>query len=87
VVGILGGQVVDLVLDPAWQRTATDADLERRIAAALRAALQQCAAMPTQALDGCPDLVAVLARLPGGAPVPLPAATTDPLHADSGGAR
>ena len=67
-----GGQVVDLRLDPGWRRTATDSDLERRLADGLHTALQQCAAIPTQALDGCPDLVAVLAGQPAGPPFPLP---------------
>jgi hypothetical protein len=83
----LGGQIVDLVLDPAWRRTATDPDLERRIASALRAALQQCAALPTQALKGCPDLVAVLARNPAGSPVPLHAESPADSPADSPGGR
>ncbi len=83
----LGGQVVDLRLDPAWRRTALDSDLEQRITATLRSALQQCAALPAQALQGCPDLVAVLARSPGGAPFPLPATPTDPSHPAPRGGR
>ncbi|MCO1657420.1 hypothetical protein [Pseudonocardia humida] len=69
----LGGQIVDLTLDPAWRRAAIDSDLEHRITAALRTALQQCAAMPAQALEGCPDLVAVLVRNPAGSPFAPPA--------------
>lgn len=65
-VSALGGQIVDLALDPVWRRTATDPDLAHEITATLRAALQQCAALPAQALRGCPDLAAVLARHPVG---------------------
>jgi hypothetical protein len=62
----LGGQVVDLVLDPDWRRTAIDPDLERRITAALRNGLRECSALPARVLDGCPDLVEVLAASSGG---------------------
>jgi hypothetical protein len=73
VVEIVGAQIVGLALDPGWRRTATDPDLERRITEALRTALQRCAAMPAQALHGCPDLAAVLARNPAGSPFARPA--------------
>jgi hypothetical protein len=69
---VRGGQVVDVRLDPAWCRAATDTDLEHRLADALGAALRQCAAVPGQALDGCPDLAALLADHPGGAPFGMP---------------
>lgn len=68
----VGGQVVDLQLDPRWRVVATDADLERRITDALRTALRRCASIPRQALEGCPDLAAVLADAPGGSPVAVP---------------
>jgi hypothetical protein len=71
VVVVLNGQVVDLALDPAWRRTAIDSDLEHRITDGLRRGLRECAALHAQALDGCPDLVEVLADARGAPLSPL----------------
>jgi hypothetical protein len=57
-----GSQVVDLDLDPQWQRIASDAELEHHIGHTLGVALGQAAALPERALNGCPDLAAVLAH-------------------------
>jgi DNA-binding protein YbaB len=64
VVTVAGGQLLSLELDPDWLRTATSQDLERHIGHALRAALAMIAALPERALEGCPDLQALLARSP-----------------------
>lgn len=61
-----GGQVVGLDLDPVWRRIAPDAELERHVELTLSAGLRHAAALPERALEGCPDLVAVLAGAPGG---------------------
>jgi hypothetical protein len=61
---VRGGRIVGLDLDPAWRRTAPDAELEHHLEQALRAGLRHAAAQPERALDGCPDLVAVLAGAP-----------------------
>jgi hypothetical protein len=57
-----GAQIVGLDLDPTWRRTASDAELEQHIAHTLGAALRQAPGLSERALDGCPDLAAVLAR-------------------------
>lgn len=64
VVTIAGGQPVGLELDPEWLRTATSQDLERHIGHALRAALARIATLPERALEGCPDLQALLSGSP-----------------------
>jgi DNA-binding protein YbaB len=64
VVTVAGGQLVSLDLDPDWLRTATSRDLERHIRLALRAALATIAALPERALEGCPDLQALLSGIP-----------------------
>jgi hypothetical protein len=67
VVAVLrAGQVVGLELDPRWRRVASDGELEHHIGHTLSMGLRQCATLPQRALDGCPDLAAVLAR--AGAP-------------------
>ena len=67
VVTVAGGQPVGLDLDPDRLRTATSRDLECHIGHALRAALATIAALPERALEGCPDLQALLS----GTPFPL----------------
>jgi DNA-binding protein YbaB len=64
VITVAGGQIVSLDLDPAWLPTATSQDLERHIGHALRAALAMIAALPERALEGCPDLAALLSGAP-----------------------
>lgn len=58
---VRAGMLVGLELDPHWLRTAATTDVERHVGHALRAALALIAALPERALEGCPDLAAVLA--------------------------
>jgi hypothetical protein len=59
------GRIVGVDLEPAWRRIATDAELERHVEQTLSVALRHCAELPERALQGCPDLAAVLAGAPG----------------------
>lgn len=61
-VTVTAGQVSRVEIDPA---AAPDAELERHVEEALRAALSLVAAFPRHALAGCPDLQAVLATTGG----------------------
>lgn len=64
IVTVAGGQLVAIDLDPDWLRTATSQDIERHIGHALRAALSMIATLPERALEGCPDLAALLTGRP-----------------------
>jgi hypothetical protein len=67
-VTLRGAQVVGLDVERQWFRSADDADVGQRLGAALTAAVRAGRAVPHRALDGCPDLVAVLTR----SSIPLP---------------
>jgi hypothetical protein len=58
---VAGGRLVGLELEPDWLADATPRDLERHIGDALRGALTLIAEVPERALEGCPDLTALLA--------------------------
>lgn len=61
---VTGGRVTGLELDPEWLRTAATRDVERHTGHALRGALALLSALPERALEGCPDLAALLAAGP-----------------------
>lgn len=67
-VTLRGAQIVGLDVESQWLRSANDADVGQRLGAALTAAVRAGRALPNRALDGCPDLVAVLTR----SSIPLP---------------
>jgi hypothetical protein len=61
VVTARAAQIVGIELAPDWLRTAGDSDIERQTGHTLRAALDDLVRLPERALEGCPDLQAVLA--------------------------
>jgi hypothetical protein len=61
IVTIARGQLVGVDLDSDWLRTATSRDIERHVGLALRDALALIATLPERALEGCPDLAALVA--------------------------
>lgn len=86
-VTVRGGEIVGIELDPYWRGSVRDEDLEGHLADGLRAALTLITITPQQALDGCPDLLQVLAAGPAVLPFPLPEPAAAPAAAaPSGGA-
>jgi hypothetical protein len=60
-----GGRLAGVELDPRWAARATDAELAEHVEQALRSAAAAVAGLPVRALDGCPNLRAVLGRPTG----------------------
>jgi hypothetical protein len=78
VVTARAAQITGIELAPDWLRTAGDADIERVTGQTLRAALDDLARLPERALEGCPDLQAVLADHPSPIGLVGPALGTPP---------
>lgn len=63
-----GAQLVAVHIDPHWLSSAHDAEVELRLATILTTAARAGRTKLDQALDGCPDLRAVLAVASAAAP-------------------
>lgn len=60
-VTLVGPRIVGIEIEPHLMGSAGDIELGQRLGAALTAAVRAGRSLPARALDGCPDLVSVLA--------------------------
>lgn len=67
VVTAIAGQPVDIEIDAAWRRCATDQDLADHLGYALSTVVAAGAVWWAEALAGCPDLREVMSLVPLGA--------------------